>query len=122
MFKKYYYTNNILKTLSTLFNYKNINHSLRNYPMTVVWGEKVVSFIMFVVLIFVSAFVVVKKNSISTAMKIFLTINVLYFILLSSLVEGSFRYRLPLHSLYWIVNAYTLLYFYSLLRDHFHKN
>ena len=81
-----------------------------------------VSFIIFVVLMFVSAFVVIKENSISTAMKIFLTLNALYFVLLSSLVGGSFRYRLPLHSLYWIVNAYTILYFYSLLRHHFHKN
>lgn len=115
------YTENILKTISTLLSYKNISHSLSNYPMALVWGEKIASFIIFVALIFVSAFVIIKKNSISFSMKIFMVLNFLYFVSLSSLVEGSFRYRLPIHSLCWIVNAYTLVYLYSLLRNHFHK-
>ena len=116
------YTVNILKTMSTLFNTKNINHSLKSYPISVVLGEKVASFVIFVALLFVSIFVMIKQNSISNVMKIFLIINLLYFIGLSSLVLGGFRYRLPIHSLYWIVNAYTLFYLYTSLRHHFNKN
>jgi 4-amino-4-deoxy-L-arabinose transferase-like glycosyltransferase len=100
---------NFVKTITTLFNagFEDGGVAFTFSPF-IVWAEKLSSFIIFLLLPIVG-FMISWHDNRNRSVLLFFAGTVFYFLITTSLVAGSFRYRLPLHAIFWILDAVVLL-------------
>lgn len=101
------YGQNFIKTISTMFSTEDDSGVDSQFPAYIVWGEKTVSFICFLVMPIAGAILAWRKWSRKVVI-IFFALFGFYILLLSSLVAGSFRYRFPVHGIFWILDAVVI--------------
>lgn len=101
------YSRNLIKTITTIFSTHDDPGGDLQFPSIILWGEKISSFACFFVMPIAGAILAWRKYN-SRFMFLFFALTLAYILLLSSLVAGSFRYRLPVHGVFWIFDAIFL--------------
>ena len=112
------YCKNWIKTVTTLFNVGSTKGVGSTSPSCVVWAEKIASFVLFL-LFPIAGFLIAWKRNYSKSILIFFVVTIFYFISLTALLKGSFRYRLPLHGIFWALDAVVILSFIDKLMASF---
>lgn len=101
------YVKNFFKTITTIFNVESSFGGV-SFPPVLIWSERISSFFLFF-LIPALGFVYAWQRKYDQHILFFFFITIIYFLSLSSLVAGSFRYRLPFHGIIWSLDAFTIL-------------
>ena len=99
---------NFLKTITTFFKFGESAGLASQFPSYLVWMEKISSFLAFFLLPIAAALIIWIKK-LDWKFLIFSGLNILYILSLSALVTGTFRYRLPLHPLFWTLDAFIVI-------------
>jgi 4-amino-4-deoxy-L-arabinose transferase-like glycosyltransferase len=100
---------NYVKIITTLFNADHKEGgTVYSFSPIVVWAEKLSSFIIFLLLP-IAGFMISWHDNHNRSVLLFFAGTVFYFLITTSLVAGSFRYRLPLHAIFWTLDAVVLL-------------